>query len=147
MTTIITKTKQDWQQLRKLVEDRSKTYVITVEEYGKKRTVDQNAGKEKLYMDAARMLGESKVYVMSYCKYNFGLAILWQRNDEDIEKQMLDAFLRKVEFKSLPMDEKLKLCEKLPVTGLMKVSELTSYIRLIIEHYNSVGIYLSLQRG
>lgn len=93
------------------------------------RTLKQNAWINKAYDMLSRQIeGHSIPYFRNYCKYTFGLPILFA---DDVE--LAEAY--KSMLCSLSMDKKLKAMELVKVTSEMSPDEASQYIDAIRERF------------
>ena len=97
------------------------------------RTVDQNSLYYKWIAEIARQTHDSDIDVRRYCKFTFGLPILFE---EDMHKQR--DLLRKY-FANATHAEKLAMMDMFNVSSLMTTKQFKRYLDQIALHYRAQG--------
>lgn len=107
---------------------------------GKDRTLDQNAVSHVWYEQLARELREDDTLGWKcFCKLNYGVPILCAEDDDF--REFYDASIGKL----LSYEQKLSAMKYLPVTRLMKVSQLSAYLKTMQEEFQKRDVRLEFQ--
>lgn len=120
--------------------DDSKSWVVTITQHKKKRSVEQNKLQQLWHTEAFQQLrDESAEDKRSYCKLHFGVPIL--RAESAQFREQYDKVVR-----PLPYETKLALMKipfDFPVTRLMNTEQKTRFLDAIYQYYTSQGVRLT----
>lgn len=100
------------------------------------RTKNQNSLYYQWLKEIAAQTGQTELEVRRYCKYQFGLPILFRNMPE--QASTLRNHLGKASY-----EEKLKLMDLFAVSSLMNTTEFTEYMERIEHHFRPIGVQLS----
>ena len=119
---------------------------FTLEMYVK-RSVSANALQHKWYWAIGKQTGYTEKYIKNYCKYHFGMPILFRRNDQD--SSLLMEFMKAQNWERWAMkwgmsieEAKMEIVGTQQVTSLFKKHESTEYMQSIQNHYEPQNILL-----
>ena len=111
-----------------------KYLVMHQPQFGKDRTVDQNAMSFELYTRIGKTLyGGDTEHARYECKLHYGVPIL-RENDPDFQK-IYDTVIKPHDYGT-----KLKIMEYLPVTSLMSKKQFSEYVDKILNVYSEKGV-------
>lgn len=115
-------------------------WVVTIEERGKSRSLEQNRLQMLWHLEAAQQLrDEDAEDKRAYCKLHFGVPIL--RAESETFRAEYDRVVRPLDYAT-----KLALMKApfdFPVSRLMTVKQTTQFLDAIYQHYTSQGVRLS----
>lgn len=140
--TIVTRTKSDIVRALYLIEESKEPLEVRIRSLAATRSDAQNALAFKWYQEAERQLKDG-VSQRAYCKLHFGVGIL-KAGDSAICKhftEQYDAIVKPLAYE-LKMQSMLPPFE-LPVTKLMTIKQFTEYLRMMEQHYSTIGVALS----
>lgn len=103
---------------------------------GYDRSVEQNRLSHVWHAQIARETGDSPADVQCFCKLTFGVPILRMESED---------FARSAEYliDPLPYEQQLEAMRWLPVTRLLTVQGMTTYLTTVQSYYGRHGIALA----
>lgn len=115
-------------------------WIVTIEERGKSRSLEQNRLQQLWHLEAAQQLrDEDAEDKRAYCKLHFGVPIL--RAESETFRAEYDRVVRPLDYAT-----KLALMKTpfdFPVSRLMTVKQTTRYLDAVYQHYASQGVRLT----
>lgn len=115
-------------------------WIVTIEERGKSRSLEQNRLQQLWHLEAAQQLrDEDAEDKRAYCKLHFGVPIL--RAESETFRAEYDRVVRPLDYAT-----KLALMKTpfdFPVSRLMTVKQTTQFLDAVYQHYTSQGVRLS----
>lgn len=116
-------------------------YVRVTASDDKPRSLPQNAQSHVWYDQISLELGEDTPEgVKCFCKLHYGVPIL-RAADEDF-RAMYDSAIRQ----TMTYEQKLEVMKYLPVTSIMKSSQLSRYLETMRREYSVRGVMLEFQQ-
>ena len=138
MTTHAIKNLDDLALLKTDLDGRKRPFTVEITD-GRDRSAEQNRLSHKWYREIADQTGEDRDDVRARCKLEIGVPILREASEQF--RATYDRLIR-------PLDYEDKLAAvrdmDLPVTRLMKVSEMTRYMDLVFKRHAEAGIELTI---
>ncbi len=103
---------------------------------GYDRSVVQNRLSHVWYQQVGRETGDSPAEVQAFCKLTFGVPVLRMESED---------FARSAEYliDPLPYEQQLEAMQWLPVTRLLTVQGMTTYLTNMQHYYGRHGIALA----
>lgn len=138
MTQRIIKNPDDLGLLKVYLDGRKLPLTIDIQD-GRDRSSEQNRLSQKWYAEIADQTGEDREDVRARCKLEIGVPIMREASDKF--KATYDRLIR-----PLAYEDKLALIRDtdMPVTRLMKVSDMTHYMDLVFQRHAEFGIVLTV---
>lgn len=138
MVQRIIKNPDDLGLLKVYLEGRKLPLTIDIQD-GRDRSSEQNRLSQKWYAEIADQTGEDREDVRARCKLEIGVPIMREASDKF--KATYDRVIR-----PLAYEDKLALIRDtdMPVTRLMKVSDMTHYMDLVFQRHAEFGIVLTV---
>lgn len=103
---------------------------------GKDRSLSQNDQSHVWYEQLAKELRENTALGWKgYCKLHFGVPIL--RSEDEAFRNFYDAGIKKLTY-----EQKIEAMNFVPVTSLMKVSQLSQYLAAMQDYFVPLGVML-----
>jgi hypothetical protein len=138
MTQRIIKDADDLSLLKVYLDGRKLPMTIDIQD-GRDRSTEQNRLSQKWYAEIAEQTGEDREDVRARCKLEIGIPIM--RDASDKFKATYDRLVRPLDY-----DDKLALIRDtdMPVTRLMKVSDMTRYMDFVFLRHSEFGLVLTV---
>lgn len=138
MTTRTVKNPDELKLLQVYLEGRKRPFTVDITD-GRDRSSEQNRLAFKWYAEIAEQTGEDKEDVRARCKLEIGVPILREASEQF--RKTYDRLIRPLDY-----DDKLAAIRDmdLPVTRLMKVSEMSEYMDLVFRRHSEFGIVLTV---
>lgn len=138
MTQRVVKNPDDLALLKVYLDQRKRPFTVEIED-GRDRSAEQNRLSHKWYKEIADQSGEDVEDVRARCKLEIGVPIL--REASEPFRKTYDRLIR-----PLAYEDKLALIRDtdMPVTRLMKVAQMTSYMDLVFKRHAEFGIALTI---
>lgn len=139
MTTRTVTNEADRRLLLAFLSKRKLPFAVEITD-GRRRSVEQNALSHKWYAEAAQQFGDrTHEDVRGYCKLHHGVPILRASNEKF--REAYDRIIRPLSY-----EDKLKAMTvfDFPVTRMMSVSELSSYLDAVFKDLSEQGIVLTI---
>lgn len=138
MTTRSVKNETDLALLITYLKGRKRPFTVDITD-GRDRSTEQNRIAFKWYTEIAEQTGEDREDVRARCKLEVGVPILRAENEKF--RATYDRLL-----KPLPYAEKLAAIRdmELPVTSLMTVTQMTTYLDIVFRRHSEMGIVLTV---
>lgn len=116
-------------------------WIVTIEERGKSRSLEQNRLQQLWHLEAAQQLrDEDAEDKRAYCKLHFGVPIL--RAESEAFRAEYDRVVRPLDYAT-----KLALMKTpfdFPCTRLMSIKQSSRFLDEVFRHYSSLGVKLTL---
>lgn len=110
--------------------------LVDIEQCKNKRSIEQNSLSHSWYGQLAKELPEDdELGWKCYCKLHHGVPIL-RAEDEEFRKVYDSAI------KGLTYEQKLSVMKILPVTSIMKTTQLSKYLEAVQIDFQQRGVYL-----
>lgn len=138
MTTRTVESPDDLELLKVYLDSRKRPFTIDVTD-GRDRSAEQNRLSQKWYAEIAEQTGEDREEVRARCKLELGVPIM--RDASDKFKATYDRLIRPLDYA-----DKLALIRDtdMPVTRLMRVSDMTHYMDMVFQRHAEFGIVLTV---
>ena len=138
MTLRTVKNKDELALLKVYLDGRKLPFTVDIQD-GRDRSSEQNRLSQKWYAEIAEQTGEDREDVRARCKLEIGVPIM--REASERFKATYDRVVR-----PLAYDDKLALIRDtdMPVTRLMKVTDMTRYMDLVFQRHSEFGIALTV---
>lgn len=138
MTQRIIKDPDDLALLKVYLDGRKLPMTIDIQD-GRDRSTEQNRLSQKWYAEIAEQTGEDREDVRARCKLEIGVPIM--RDASDKFRATYDRLIRPLDY-----EDKLALIRDtdMPVTRLMKVTDMTRYMDLVFLRHSEFGIVLTV---
>lgn len=139
MVTRVLRSSDDIEALSRLIGARTKYPLTVTITQGANRSSVQNRLAQRWFTDVSNQLGDqTHEEVRAYCKLHFGVPIL--RAENEAFRQSYDATM-----KNMPYEDKLAAVKafELPVTRLMTVKQMTSFMDAMQRHWSGMGFRLT----
>jgi hypothetical protein len=138
MTQRIIKDADDLALLKVYLDGRKLPMTIDIQD-GRDRSTEQNRLSQKWYAEISEQTGEDREDVRARCKLEIGVQIMREASDKF--KATYDRLVRPLDY-----DDKLALIRDtdMPVTRLMKVSDMTRYMDLVFLRHSEFGLVLTV---
>jgi len=98
---------------------------------GKSRTIEQNRWIYEAYTMISQQTGDTPQEVRRFCKFTFGLVILFADDEESAKRWRRVA-------KTLGYEEMLLAMDMIDVTSKFTVKQLSRYIESMLVHYQGL---------
>lgn len=138
MTTRSVKNDDDLALLKVYLDQRKRPFTVDVTD-GRDRSAEQNRLSHKWYTEIHEQTGEAVEDVRARCKLEIGVPIM--REASDRFRATYDRLIRPLDY-----DDKLALIRDtdMPVTRLMSVTQMTSYMDEVFKRHAEFGIVLTI---
>jgi len=93
------------------------------------RTLKQNAWTHQAYKMLAAQGDMTQSEYRNYCKFHFGLSILFADDPESADRW-------RIMLKSIPYEDRIKSMKDVDVTSTFNIDQMVEYINEIINHYS-----------